>query len=117
MCPTAPNHPAQTRIFPGTMERVSIWGRSFPNLPPSHWRETSLFRTGVGAAVFLLPGLNALAADPPNAGAQIQQIPAPTVPETRIPEVRIEQGSTPATPAADQAKIMVKSLHVTGQTL
>ena len=39
------------------------------------------------------------------------------VQQKAIPEIRIEQGHAPAIPAADQVKIPVKSLHVTGQTL
>ena len=76
-----------------------------------------MFRTGVVAAVFLLSGFSALAADPPNAGAQIQQIPPSPNLETKSPDVRIEQRDSPATPASDEARLMVKSLHVTGQTL
>lgn len=54
---------------------------------------------------------------PPNAGAQIQQIPSSPNPERKAPDVRIEQRDSPATPASDEARLTVNSLHVTGQTL
>jgi hemolysin activation/secretion protein len=54
---------------------------------------------------------------PPGGGAQIQQIPPAPMLERRIPDIRIEPRDAPATPASDQARITVKSLHVTGQTL
>lgn len=62
-------------------------------------------------------GALAQVAAPPAGGSQIQQIPpAPTL-EKQIPDMRIEQGTKPASPASDQARIMVRSLRVTGQTL
>ncbi|MGP1677993.1 MAG: ShlB/FhaC/HecB family hemolysin secretion/activation protein [Burkholderiales bacterium] len=47
----------------------------------------------------------------------MQQIPPPPVREKATPKIRIEQGGAPATAAADNVKILVKSLNVTGQTL
>ncbi len=76
-----------------------------------------MFGRVVVAAVFLLSGFSALAADPPTSGAQIQQIPASPNLEKRTPDVRIEQRNSPATPASDEARLMVNSLHLTGQTL
>ena len=50
----------------------------------------------------------------PNAGSQIQQIPpAPTL-QRAPPEIRIERGAAPATSGAAEAKILVRSLRVTG---
>ena len=46
----------------------------------------------------------------------MRQIPPPPVPEKPVPEIRIEQAKPPAVPASEQVKILVKSLHVTGQT-
>ena len=60
---------------------------------------------------------SAFAQIPPSAGGQIQQIPPAPIPQRAVPEIRIEQGSAPAIPASDNVKILVKSLHVTGQTL
>jgi len=48
---------------------------------------------------------------------QIQQIPPQPVPQKSLHDVRVEPDAAPATPAANQVKILVKSLHVTGQTL
>jgi len=55
-----------------------------------------------------------LAQQIPGAGSQIQQIPAAPVPQKAPPEVRIERGAAPVTSKADEAKILVRSLRVTG---
>ena len=60
---------------------------------------------------------SAFAQIPLGAGGQIQQIPPTPVQERPYPEIRIEQGGTPAAPAEDYVKTRVNSLHVTGQTL
>ena len=39
------------------------------------------------------------------------------MPERVVPEIRIEKGAVPATPAADSVRILVKALRITGQTL
>lgn len=53
-------------------------------------------------------------AQAPTAGSQIQQIPpAPVMPKA-APVMRIEAGKTPGAPAADDVKIVVNSLHLTG---
>jgi len=67
--------------------------------------------------VLLALSQSVFAAEQPSAGGQIQQIPPAPIPQKAVPEIRIEQGSKPAIPAADQVRILVKSLHVTGQTL
>ncbi len=54
---------------------------------------------------------------PQGAGAQIQQIPPSPAQERRIPDLRLEPRDSPATPASDQARVMVSALRVTGQTL
>jgi hemolysin activation/secretion protein len=54
---------------------------------------------------------------PPAAGGQMQQIPPPPVREKAVPQIRIEQAKPAVAPASDQVAILVKSLHVTGQTL
>jgi len=60
---------------------------------------------------------SAFAADLPSAGGQFQQIPpSPTI-QKEVPKTRVEQGIAPAVPESYQGKIIVKSLHVIGQTL
>lgn len=56
-----------------------------------------------------------LAQIPPNAGGQIQQIPPAPPPQKAVPEIRTEPGIAPESPAADQARVVVKSLRVIGQ--
>ncbi len=52
---------------------------------------------------------------PPGAGGQLLQIPPTPVAPRAAPEFRIEQRAAPAAPAAaDQVKVMVNSLRVTG---
>ena len=68
-------------------------------------------------AALLALSQSAFAQTPPSAGGQIQQIPPVPMPQRAVPEIRIEQGPPTAAPAADQVKILVKSLHVTGQAL
>jgi hemolysin activation/secretion protein len=60
---------------------------------------------------------SAFAAELLGAGGLMQQIPPEPIPQKAAPEIRVEQGNAPVTPALDQARILVKSLHVTGQTL
>jgi hemolysin activation/secretion protein len=71
------------------------------------------------AVAILLLNQSAFAADTalPGAGGQIQQIPPVPVQQRAVPEIRIDQGDAPAIPAVDNVKILVKSLHVTGQVL
>ena len=54
----------------------------------------------------------------PTAGNQLQQIPPAPVPQKAPPLIRLEQRATPpSTPAADEMKILVKSMQVTGAQL
>ena len=64
---------------------------------------------------FMAAGQSVMA-QPVGAGGQIRQIPpAPTVPKV-VPDIHVERGAPePAQPAAGP-RIMVRSLHVTGQT-
>ena len=55
-----------------------------------------------------------LSQQPPNAGSQLQQIPAAPVPQKLAPTIRIEPGSASAAAASDAVKIVVNSLQVTG---
>lgn len=73
------------------------------------------------STVFIFASLalsqSAFAAALPTAGSQIHQIrPVPTT-QKEVPKIRIDQGTVPVSPATDQVKIMVKSLHVMGQSL
>jgi hemolysin activation/secretion protein len=71
----------------------------------------------LAASLAIGHGASAQVVVPPGGGAQIQQIPPSPALERRIPDIRVEPRNAPATPASDQARVMVKSLHVTGQTL
>ena len=52
---------------------------------------------------------------PPGAGGQLLQIPPAPVAPRAAPEFRIEQRAAPAA-AADQVKVIVNSLRITGAT-
>lgn len=68
-------------------------------------------------AALLTLGQSAFAAEPPSAGGQFQQIPPAPAPQRDMPEIRIEQGGAPAAAVADNTKILVNSLQITGQAL
>lgn len=55
----------------------------------------------------------------PGAGIQIQQIrPVPLPIEQKVvPEIRVQQDNSPTLPVSDEVKILVNSLHLTGQAL
>ena len=53
----------------------------------------------------------------PIGGGTFQQIPPAPAPQRPLPEIKIEQGGAPAISAADQVKVRVNSLRVTGQTV
>lgn len=79
--------------------------------------KSNVFATAVISGTLLWTGHGALAAPLVGAGGQIQQIPPTPAPEPSIPDIRIQLGekapdNTPAGP-----KVLVRSLHVTGQTL
>lgn len=59
----------------------------------------------------------AFAQTPPSAGSQFQQIPPAPMQERAIPEIRIEQGAPPSSPALDAVRFPVTTLRVSGQTL
>lgn len=72
----------------------------------------------IAVIVFLLAvGQNVWAVEPPSAGSQFQQLPPPPVIQKAVPEIQVERGIAPVAPVADQAKILVNSLHIIGQTL
>ena len=76
-------------------------------------------KVSFAVVALLLLSQSAIAADAPlpSGGGQIQQIPPVPIPQQAVPDIRIEQGNVPATPVSDNVKILVKSLHVTGQTV
>jgi hemolysin activation/secretion protein len=51
------------------------------------------------------------------AGGQIQQIPPAPALQKSVPDIRIDRREAPATPGPVGAKVLINSLHVTGQTL
>ena len=59
----------------------------------------------------------ALAAVPPGAGAQMQQVRPPPAQDRLPPEIRIEPSSANAGSADDQTKVLIKALQITGQTV
>jgi hemolysin activation/secretion protein len=50
------------------------------------------------------------------AGAQIQQIPSSPLLQKSIPEIRVQKRGAPESPVPAGIKVLVKSLHVTGET-
>lgn len=59
----------------------------------------------------------AFAADPPSAGSQLQQIHPPPTIQKEVPKIGVDQGKAPVIPDSSQVKMLIKSLHITGQTL
>jgi len=55
---------------------------------------------------------NAYAVDPPNAGSQLQQIPATPQLKKALPEIRVQQNNTPASVAGDNTRITVQKLRI-----
>ncbi|MDB5946554.1 MAG: Polypeptide-transport-associated domain protein ShlB-type [Ramlibacter sp.] len=59
-------------------------------------------------------GQVALAQQPPSAGGQLQQIPPAPVAPRAPPDIRIQPQTAPDSGAADQTKVTVRALRVTG---
>jgi hemolysin activation/secretion protein len=74
-------------------------------------------RKTILSVALLASSCGAWAQQLPGAGGQLQQIPPSPTPPRAPPEIRIEPRAAPAAPAADQARIVVNSLRVTGATL
>ena len=70
------------------------------------------FCVAPAALLALIPA--AFAQTPPNSGTTLHEIPVAPVPPKSIPEIHIEQEAKPAAGAADQTKISVNALRVTG---
>ena len=62
--------------------------------------------------VLLALSQNTLAADPPSAGSQLQQIPAPRARAAPAPAIRLQPARAPAAAAADTATVRVARLRV-----
>ncbi len=73
--------------------------------------------TAVLAVGVLAIGQGAIAAPLVGAGGQIQQIPRTPTPERSIPDIRVGQGEKALDAGPAGPKVLVQSLHVTGQTL
>ena len=56
----------------------------------------------------------ALAQQLPGAGSQIQQLAPAAVPQKAMPQIRIESGTAPGTPSANESKILVRTVRITG---
>ena len=69
------------------------------------------------ALLTLSPSAFAQIQIPSGAGGQMQQIPPAPVLQKADPQIRIEPVATPASTAADNVKIRVNSLNVTGQAV
>ena len=63
----------------------------------------------VGCLVFWQ---QSLAAAPPSAGSQLQQIPPALAPDRATPQLRIEAGKVPSDTPVDSATVKIDSLHV-----
>lgn len=68
----------------------------------------------VFSALGMVLSISVFAAPAPDAGSQLQQIPAAPVLQPAAPQIHIEQGNTAASGRTDSAKILVKSLHISG---
>jgi len=78
----------------------------------------SSFRTA-GLLAVLAISQNALAQPVPavgGAGGQIQQIPPSPLLQKSIPEIRVEKKGAPESPLPAGVKVLVRSLHVTGES-
>ena len=77
-----------------------------------------MFKYRLLPLAFLALSHGVFAQQAPSAGTQLQQIPPPPVPQKAPPLIRLEQRATPpSTPSADERKILVKSMQVTGAQL
>ncbi len=59
----------------------------------------------------------AFAQQPPSAGGQLLQIPPVSTPPRLAPELRIEQRTAAPAPGAEQVKVVVRELRVSGATV
>jgi hemolysin activation/secretion protein len=76
-----------------------------------------MLKTSLLSVALLAMSQTALAQQATGAGGQIQQIPPAPVRQKSIPDIRIERRHAPANPGPVGPKVLVRSLHVTGETL
>lgn len=55
-----------------------------------------------------------LAQQLPGAGAQLQQLPPPPVPQAAAPVIRIEESTAPAAPGSESVRVLVNELRLSG---
>lgn len=98
--------------------RLALPGRRLapPSRTPANHRSHLPAALARGVIPFALLALSQgiLAQQLPGAGSQFQQLPPVPVPQKAAPEIRIQQGAAPVRSAPSTAKILVKSLQVTG---
>lgn len=56
-----------------------------------------------------------LAQQLPGAGTQLRQLEPPAAPQKNVPQIRIEEGTAPATPGAASTSVLVNELRFTGE--
>jgi len=59
-------------------------------------------------------GQGVSAQQPPTAGSQLLNIPATQIPQPRAPRIEVRQDSAPVAASADGARVLVRTLRVTG---
>lgn len=80
-------------------------------------RQSNSYATAFAVVGVLTAAQAAAAAAPPVGGAQIQQIPPTPEPEHPIPDIRIDHGAQARDAGPAGPKVLVRSLHITGETL
>ena len=73
--------------------------------------------TALAVVTALASAPGAMAAPPIGAGGQIQQIPPPPASAPSIPDIRVDQGAKARDAGPEGPKVLVRALHVTGETL
>lgn len=58
-----------------------------------------------------------LAQQLPGAGTQLRQLEPPAAPQKNVPQIRIEEGTAPATPGAVSTSVLVNELRFTGENI
>jgi hemolysin activation/secretion protein len=78
--------------------------------------KSTLFATALAVGALVAVSQPAMAAPLVGAGGQIQQIPPAPEPERSIPEIRIDRGAKARDAGPAGPKVLVQSLHVSGET-
>lgn len=76
-----------------------------------------MLKSSLIAAALLAASQSAHAQQPPGAGAQLQQIPPPAIPQRPAPDIRIERPEVASDAAAEGARFRVNALRITGAAL